>query len=102
MLTCDVFRRVGNHPGRSHNVYLLSRKTLVPLLLLPLQGDFMSTAFYLTGVLFTGMIYGVEFRLRNPGNSGWLYRPVMTLMSTFILTWLLPYAAITIRKSSWR
>lgn len=75
---------------------------LKALILLPLQGDITSTAFYMTGVLFTGMIYGVEFRLRNPGNSRWLYRPLMTLMSTFILTWLLPYAAITIRKSSWR
>lgn len=75
---------------------------LKALILLPLQGDITSAAFYLTGVLFVGMIYGVEFRLRNPGNSSWLYRPIMTLMSTFILTWLLPYAALTIRKSSWR
>lgn len=75
---------------------------LKALVLLPLQGDLTSAAFYLTGVLFAGMIYGVDFRLRNPGNSGWLYRPIMTLMSTFIFTWLLPYAAITIRKSSWR
>jgi hyaluronan synthase len=75
---------------------------LKALVLLPLQGDFTSAAFYLTGVLFAGMIYGIDFRLRNPGNSGWLYRPVMTLMSTFVFTWLLPYAAITIRKSSWR
>lgn len=75
---------------------------LKALVLLPLQGDVTSAAFYMTGVLFVGMIYGVEFRLRNPGNGNWLYRPIMTLMSTFILTWLLPYAALTIRKSSWR
>ena len=71
-------------------------------LLLPLQGDILSAAFYLSGVLFTGMIYGIEFRLRNPGNSQWLYRPLMTLLSTFVFSWLLIYAAITIRKSSWR
>ena len=72
------------------------------LVLLPLQGDLLSAAFYLSGVLFTGMIYGIEFRLRNPGNSQWLYRPIMTLLSTFVFSWLLIYAAITIRKSSWR
>ncbi len=72
------------------------------LVLLPLQGDILSAAFYLSGVLFTGMIYGIEFRLRNPGNSQWLYRPLMTLLSTFVFSWLLIYAAITIRKSSWR
>ena len=72
------------------------------LILLPLQGDLLSGAFYLSGVLFTGMIYGIEFRLRNPGNSQWLYRPIMTLLSTFVFSWLLIYAALTIRKSTWR
>lgn len=72
------------------------------LILLPLQGDLLSAAFYLSGVLFTGMIYGIEFRLRNPGNSQWLYRPIMTLLSTFVFSWLLIYAAVTIRKSTWR
>jgi hyaluronan synthase len=72
------------------------------LVLLPLQGDLLSALFYMTGVLFTGMIYGIEFRLRNPGNSQWLYRPVMTLLSTFVFSWLLIYAALTIRKSIWR
>ena len=72
------------------------------LVLLPLQGDVLSAMFYMTGVLFTGMIYGIEFRLRNPGNSQWLYRPIMTLLSTFVFSWLLIYAALTIRKSSWR
>lgn len=72
------------------------------LVLLPLQGDVVSAAFYMSGVLFTGMIYGIDFRLRNPGNGQWLYRPLMTLLSTFVFTWLLIYAAATIRKSSWR
>lgn len=72
------------------------------LVLLPLQGDVVSAAFYLSGVLFTGMIYGIDFRLRNPGNGQWLYRPLMTLLSTFVFTWLLIYAVATIRKSSWR
>lgn len=72
------------------------------LVLLPLQGDIFSAAFYLSGVLFSGMIYGIDFRLRNPGNGEWLYRPIMTLLSTFVFSWLVIYAAITIRKSSWR
>jgi hypothetical protein len=44
------------------------------------------------------MIYGVEFRLHNPGNGLWLYRPVFTLITTFVYTWLIFYAAITIKK----
>jgi hyaluronan synthase len=75
---------------------------LKTLVLLPLTGDYFTAALYVSAVLFTGMIYGVDFRLRNPGSTLWLYRPLMTLLSTFVLTWLLPYSAITIRNQSWR
>jgi hyaluronan synthase len=75
---------------------------LKTLVLLPLTGDYFTGALFISAVLFTGMIYGVDFRLRNPGSPLWVYRPLMTLLSTFILTWLLIYSAITIRKMSWR
>lgn len=75
---------------------------LKTLVLLPLTGDYFTGALFVSAVLFTGMIYGVDFRLRNPGSTLWVYRPLMTLLSTFILTWLLIYSAITIRKMSWR
>jgi hyaluronan synthase len=52
--------------------------------------------------MFTGMIYGVDFRLRNPGDKLWLYRPLFTFLTTFVYTWLLIWAGITIRKQSWR
>ncbi|HEX7032546.1 MAG TPA: glycosyltransferase [Nitrososphaera sp.] len=75
---------------------------LKSIVLLPLAGDYYTGALFISAVLFTGMIYGIDFRLRNPGSSLWLYRPLMTLLSTFVLTWLLIYSAITIRKMSWR
>lgn len=75
---------------------------LKTLVLLPLTGDYFTGALFVSAVLFTGMIYGIDFRLRNPGSGLWLYRPLMTLLSTFVLTWLLIYSAITIRKMSWR
>ncbi|WP_144728205.1 glycosyltransferase family 2 protein [Candidatus Nitrosocosmicus arcticus] len=69
---------------------------------MPLAGDFITPVVWFAGVLFTGMIYAVDFRLRNPGDRNWLYRPFFTLLSTYIYTWLLIYAAITIKKSGWR
>jgi hyaluronan synthase len=75
---------------------------LKTLVLLPLAGDYITGLLFVSAVLFTGMIYGIDFRLRNPGSSLWVYRPLMTLLSTFVLTWLLIYSAITIRKMSWR
>jgi hyaluronan synthase len=32
----------------------------------------------------------------------WLYRPLFTFLTTFVYTWLLIWAGITIRKQSWR
>jgi hyaluronan synthase len=75
---------------------------LKTLIFLPLSGDFITTILYFLGVFFTGMLYGVDFRLRNPGNGLWLYRPVFTFLTTFVYTWLILYAGVTIKKAAWR
>lgn len=72
------------------------------VVMLPLAGDILSPILWLSGIMFTGMIYGVDFRLRNPGDKLWLYRPLFTFLTTFVYTWLLIWAGITIRKQSWR
>lgn len=72
------------------------------LFVLPFVGDLRSTALWFLGVMFTGMIYAVDFRLRNPGDPLWLYRPIFTFLTTFVYTWLLPYAALTIKNKAWR
>ena len=72
------------------------------IVMLPLKGDVISLIFWISGIMFTGMIYAVDFRLRNPGDRLWLYRPLFTFLTTFVYTWLLIYSAITIRNKSWR
>ena len=72
------------------------------LFVLPFVGDFVSTGLWFLGIMFTGMIYAVDFRLRNPGDPLWLYRPIFTVLTTFVYTWLLPYAALTIKNKTWR
>jgi hyaluronan synthase len=72
------------------------------LIFLPLSGDFATTALYIIGALYSGMLYGIDVRLRSPGYKFWIYRPIMTFISTFIFSWLVIYAAITIRKTGWR
>jgi hyaluronan synthase len=72
------------------------------LFFIPFFGDFMTPFIWFSGILFTGMIYAVDFRLRNPGDKNWVYRPFFTLLSTFVYTWLLIYAAITLKKTGWR
>ncbi len=75
---------------------------LKSLILLPLTGDILSGIFYLGGAMFSGLFYGIDVRLRRPGYPRWFYRPLMNIISTFIFTWLIIYAAITIKNKTWR
>lgn len=81
---------------------LLRPLIVIKILLLVLSGDLGTVIFYIAGIMYTGMLYGIDSRLRNPGYPLWLYRPLFTFMSTFVFSWLLFYAAITIRKEAWR
>lgn len=72
------------------------------LIILPLNGDILSGIFYLGGTMFAGLMYGIDVRLRKPGYPRWFYRPLMNVISTFVLTWLIVYAAITIKNKTWR
>ena len=73
------------------------------MILMPLlYHDYYIAIFYVVSIVFTGMIYGIDFRLRNPGSPLWLYRPLMTVLSTFVFSWLIVYSAITIKKKAWR
>ena len=73
------------------------------LFIMPFLGDYLTPVFYFTGIFFIGMIYAVDFKLCNPNNDMWIYRPLMTLLSKFVYVWLIFYALITIRKTTkWR
>ena len=68
---------------------------------LPLHGQFFLTALYLGGVLLKGSIWGLAYRFQNRGDGRWVYRPLMSLLSATVLSWLLVYSLCTLRKSVW-
>lgn len=68
---------------------------------LPLQGNLYSLFLYLGGIVFVGFMFGLAYKVENPGSHRWIYRPFMSVMSTLILCWLIFYSAITIRKMRW-
>jgi cellulose synthase/poly-beta-1,6-N-acetylglucosamine synthase-like glycosyltransferase len=71
------------------------------LIYLPLKGNPVSLVLYLAGISVIGLSFGLAFRYENPGSRLWLYRPMMSLMSTVMFSWLIFYSAITIRKMTW-
>jgi hyaluronan synthase len=56
---------------------------------------------YLAGQLMIGIIAGLDYKFREPKNKTWKYKPIMNLVASFILPWLLFPAIITFRKNQW-
>jgi len=71
------------------------------LIYLPLHGDPISMVLYLAGISIIGLSFGLAYRHENPGSRRWLYRPLMSLMSTVIFTWLIFYSVATIKRMTW-
>lgn len=71
------------------------------LVYLPAQGYLYSVFLYLTGIIFVGLMFGLAYKLENKESHVWVYRPLMSLFSTLVLSWLLFYSALTIKKMVW-
>lgn len=67
----------------------------------PLNGLYFVTFLYLCGILMKASAWAVAYRIDNPGDARWRYRVLMGLVSAFLLAWLLPYAALTVRRNRW-
>lgn len=71
------------------------------IIYLPYNGNLLSGMYYLSGIMFIGLIYGLYFKLEEPQSRIWIYRPLMSLFSTTILSWLIFYSAATIKNKIW-
>lgn len=71
------------------------------LIYLPLTGDVLAGVYYVGGVFFIGSLYGIVFKLENPDSHLWIYRPLMSVISTLVYSWLIFYSLFTIKKMVW-
>lgn len=71
------------------------------LVWLPASGALMVTALYLVGVTVKGAMWGLAYRVQSPGDPRWVWRPAMSLLSALVLSWLLPWSVLTLRRSVW-
>ena len=71
------------------------------LVYLPLSGNYVSGLLYFLGIAYIGFLFGLAFRAGERGGRRWMLRPVMSLLSTLCLSWLIFYSALTIRKKTW-
>ncbi|MFA9262466.1 MAG: glycosyltransferase, partial [Undibacterium sp.] len=54
------------------------------LVYLPLQGNLWGALIYVFGIVFVGFMFGLAFRLETKESHVWVYRPVMSLLSTLM------------------
>jgi cellulose synthase/poly-beta-1,6-N-acetylglucosamine synthase-like glycosyltransferase len=71
------------------------------LVYMPLHGNIESMLLYLFGIFLIGSMFGLAFRLEDPESGRWFYRPLMSLLSTIVLSWLVFYSLLTIKKKTW-
>lgn len=86
-----------------HILFVLAGPFIVlrHLIYFPLHGNLYSLALYLMGITFIGYMFGLAYKLENPDSRRWIYRPIMSLLSTLVLSWLFFYSLATIRKMKW-
>lgn len=71
------------------------------MVLLPIQGDLLSAVLYISGIIFVGLTFAMAYKIENRHCHRWVYRPLMSLTSTLVLSWLVFYSAATIKKMVW-
>lgn len=71
------------------------------LIWLPAHGHFSYTGVYLAGVLLKGAVWALAYKAHNPHSPKWVYRPLMSLLSSTCLSWVLPYSVLTLRRNVW-
>jgi len=56
---------------------------------------------YLVGQLLIGLAAGLDYKLREPETKNWKYKPLMNLIASFVLPWLVIPALWTYKKNRW-
>ena len=71
------------------------------LVLLPTQGNYWDALLYVSGIIFVGLLYGLDFSVRHNDTKMWPYRILMSFFGLLFLDLLFYYAILTIRDKSW-
>lgn len=51
--------------------------------------------------IILGVVIGFDYKLRNPKTKNWKYKPIMNLISSFVLSWILIPALLKYKSNKW-
>lgn len=64
-------------------------------------GRFWIPFVFIMGSLLTGLAQGLDYKFRVPKTKNWKYKPLMNLVASFVLSWLVFPALWNYRKNQW-
>lgn len=64
-------------------------------------GEFWLTLSYIIGQLTIGLAAGLDYKFRNKKAKNWIYKPLMNLFSSIVISWMLFPALVTYKKNQW-
>jgi hyaluronan synthase len=56
---------------------------------------------FIGGQMLVGLIFGLDYKFRDPSTKNWLYKPLMNLISIGILSWVLLVALWGLSQNKW-
>ena len=56
---------------------------------------------FVLGSLLTGLAHGLDCKFRNNLSKTWKYKPIMNIVASFVLSWLVFPAIWNFRKNEW-
>lgn len=56
---------------------------------------------FLLGSLLTSIGHGADYKFRDPTSKTWYYKPVMNLITAFVISWIIIPAILSLRKNEW-
>jgi hyaluronan synthase len=56
---------------------------------------------FVLGQLLIGFAVGIDYKFRDPTAKNWIYKPLMNLISAFVLPWVMVPALLGFRQKGW-
>jgi hyaluronan synthase len=63
--------------------------------------NYLSPLTFTAGLVLMGLAQGFDYKFRDTKTKNWKYKPIMNLISAFILSWMLFPAILTLKKNTW-
>ncbi|NWG36754.1 glycosyltransferase [Nitrososphaera sp.] len=66
-----------------------------------LLNNYLVPAIFLTGSVLTSFGHGLDYKFRDRTSTTWYYKPLMNLITAFVISWIIFPAIWSLRRNEW-